>query len=241
MHSSETIDGQKRLRTIALAAATDFEVRQIKRALGSCLNSASFTVIPVGVSCREMSVDWPDKSYSAIVSIGFAGALDPSLQPGTCLVPKSIVTSDQTSYEVDTDMHRMIATQALHDVHDAPLFHTARLLSSIIDKQRAYEHSNCGSCDMESGILAELARRLAIPFACVRIVLDPATAPLPHSIAGFANPGWTTTDFLLANLRRPRELPATAAILKHTAIASRALRQITKLLAERALTTRPVS
>ena len=237
------MDRQEGRRNIALAAATDFEVRQIERALGSSLDSDTFTVIPVGISCRKISADWLDKSCSAIVSIGFAGALDPALQPGTCLLPRLIVTSDQTSYEVDPNLHRMIAAQALHDhaVHQAPLLHTARLLSSIAEKQQAYEQSNCSACDMESGILAEMAQRLAVPFACVRVVLDPATAPLPYSIAGFANPGWTTADFLLANLRRPREVPATAAILKHTVIASRSLRQITKALGAKALANRSVA
>ena len=237
------MDRQEGRHIIALAAATDFEVQQIKRALGGSPDSDTFTVIPVGVSCRKISDDWLGKSCSAIVSIGFAGALDPALQPGACLLPRFIVTSDQTSYEIDPDLHRMIAAQALqdHNVHEAPLLHTAHLLSSIADKQQAYEQSNCSACDMESGILAEMAQRLAVPFACVRVVLDPATAPLPYCIAGFANPGWTTADFLLANLRRPREVPATAAILKHTVIASRSLRQVTKALDAKALATRSVA
>ena len=249
------MDRQEGLLPIALAAATDFEVRQIKRALGSSLGSSTgssrgsstsssigssldsvaFTVVPVGVSCRELSVDELGKSCSAIVSIGFAGALNPALQPGTCLAPTLIVTSDQNSFKVDPDLHEMIAAQVLPCVHDAPLLHTPRLLSSVTDKQQAFKDSNCSSCDMESGILAELAQSLAIPFACVRVVLDPATAPLPHCIAGFADPEWTTADFLLANLRRPREIPATAAILKHTVIASRALRQVTRALAKRSV------
>ena len=233
------MDRQEGLLTIALAAATDFEVRQIKRALGSSPGSSpgnvAFTVVPVGVSCRKLSADWLGKSCSAIVSMGFAGALNPALQPGTCLLPTLIVTSNQISFKVDPKLHKLIAAQALPCVHDAPLLHTPRLLSSVTDKQQAYEDSNCSSCDMESGILAELAQSLAIPFACVRVVLDPATAPLPYGIAGFANPEWTTADFLMANLRRPRELPATAAILKHTLIASRALRQVTKALAKRSV------
>ncbi len=225
------MDLQKSLRTMALAAATDFEVRQIKRALNSPQATGdALTVVPVGVACREISDDYFKSSCLGIVSIGFAGALDPALSPGACLAPRRIVTTDQTSYEVDPDLRQIIAACVPSGVTDTPLLHTARLLSSIKDKQHAYEQSNCSACDMESGILAELAQRLSIPFACLRVVLDPATAPLPYSIASFSNPGWTTADFLLSTVLRPRELPATVAILRHTATASRTLRRVTKEL-----------
>lgn len=219
---------------ITLAVATDFEVKQIQRALShtSPEQQSKFSVIPVGVSCRNMSLErFHQASCSTIVSIGFAGALDPALEPGTCLVPQSIVT-DQTSSVADPDIHRKIATHLQPHMHDAPLLHTDRLLASIDDKQQAHERSNCAACDMESGILAQLAQDLAIPFACVRVILDPATTPVPQSIANFATPDWTVADFLRSNLLHPRELPATAAILKHTFTASRALRQATTNLVE---------
>jgi len=228
---------------IALVVATGHEAQIVDRALRATNVTdrfrLRFEVVQVGVGCAELDSKRLVETCGAIVSTGFAGALAPHIRSGTLLLPEKIKNTHNTVYGVDTDVQQMIGKNAQTDIAPSaivkgPLLHTDKLLATVSQKQHAYENSRCIACDMESATLAAVAEQGGLPFACLRIVLDPAHMIIPDPIVQLAElereP--TATEFLTAVSRHPAQLAATAAFLWHTFKASRALSRSVKMLAE---------
>ena len=214
---------------IALCVATGHEARRVQRALDAA-NTAhpsliDFTVVQVGVGCCSMDSNQLVDTHSAIVSTGFAGALDPVVVSGALLRPEYVKKTDSTQYSVDRHLQQTIATNVRAVAIAGPLLHTDCVLASRAQKQSAREKTHCVACDMESASLAAAAQRGGKPFACLRIVLDPADTIIPAPIMAVADSQTepTAAVFLKTVLRHPSQLWATAVFLWHTFKASRAL------------------
>jgi len=227
------VSGKARL-PIALVVATGHEAGIVKRALRTAKSAdrMEFDVVQVGVGCCDMDSNGIVEAYSAIVSTGFAGALAAKIESGSMLLPEEVKNADNTAYDVDPDLQKMIVTNTHATVVSGPLLHTEVLLATTEHKKHAHDGSRCVACDMESATLAAAAKQGGRPFACLRIVLDPANTAIPIPIVSLAN---TTGDptpaaFLQALLRHPREVPITASFLWHTFKASRALSRSVKQL-----------
>ena len=226
--------GDNQRLPIALVVATGFEARIVERSLARANTSAAaapagFEVVRVGVACSAMEAQALAEAYSAIVSTGFAGALAAGVKSGTLVEPNHIVTADAGNYPVDPSLQAKMLPKDQNAVIRGPLLHTDRLLAQVSDKQQAFERSQCVACDMESGTLAMLAQHSARPFACLRVVLDPAATAIPAPILSLSDqqsPSQSDPSaaaFLKANLRHPSQIPATAVFLWHTRQASKAL------------------
>ena len=225
---------------IMLAVATGHEAGIVQRSVSSVatVGQNNFEVVRVGVGCSTLDSNRLGDTCSAIVSVGFAGALKPGIRSGTLLVPSLVRRSDNTAIDVDASLQKMITQPMPEHVVDDSLLHTDRLLVTTAEKHSAFKHSGSAGCDMESGTLAIAGKKANRPFACLRVVLDPASMTIPAPIVSLANapasasndPASTSSDpsgaaFLKAILRQPGQLPATAAFLWHTFVASRALSQ----------------
>jgi len=239
--TKELVSDARRL-PIALVVATEFEARIVERSLSKSRNSSvshsEFEVVQVGVACCAIDAEELGEAYSAVISTGFAGALAAGVKSGTLIEPNHIVAADNTCYSPDTALQQKIVGGSRESVANGALLHTNHLLASVADKQNAFEHSQCIACDMESGTLAFIARQSGRPFACLRIVLDPAATPVPAPILSLSDPEAPSSNdpsagaFLKAILKQPSQLPATAVFLWHTRKATKALTQaLTELFA----------
>jgi len=216
---------------IALAVATGHEARLVQRGLlGATVTDnrrTEFEVVRVGVGCCALDAERIVSAYSAIISTGFAGALESGINSGSLLLPNHIKKTGTTAYAVDPALQQMIAMNVRAAIVAGPLFHTDLLMATAKEKQRARLDTQCIACDMESALLAEVGQQGNRPFGCLRIILDPAETAIPDPIVGFADSSTqsepSVTAFLTAVLRQPGQLPATAAFLWHTFKASRAL------------------
>ena len=221
---------------IALVVATGHEAQIVRRALRAAkvidrINN-KFEVVQVGVGCRDMDSRHIVDAYTAIVSTGFAGALEPTIKSGSMVFPKVVKKTGNTVYDVDLTLQKMIATNKHTAIAEGALFHTDEILATTEEKHRAHEDNQCIACDMESASLAAVAAEGGRPFACLRIVLDPANIRIPDLIMNLAqSPGEPgAADFLMSQLKHPSQLPATIVFLWHTFKASRALsRSVTQL------------
>src|SRR5689334_8664475 len=116
-------------------------------------------------------------SCCGIVSFGVAGGLDPALRPGDQIIASSVVT-DQDYYRTDDAWTRALLAAMPGSVHgdisgtDAPVAYPA-------DKLALRRAHRTVAVDTESHIAAVVAARRGIPFAAVRVVLDPAHRCLP--------------------------------------------------------------
>lgn len=222
---------------VALAVATGHEAQIVRRALRSAARAIhpgnKFTVVQVGVGCSDMDSTHIVDAYTSIISTGFAGALAPHIKSGTLLFAEGVKKTDNTTYLVDSDLQQLASRKLQASSVAGFLLHTDSLLATTMQKQRAHEKSLCIACDMESAALAAIAEQGGRPFACLRIILDPADTAIPDPIVHLANSQTepTALAFLAAVLRHPRQLAATTVFLWHTFKASRALsRSVTKLV-----------
>lgn len=100
--------------------------------------------------------------FSAVVSIGTCGALDPSLAIADIIVASS-VTDGQTIWPAQ-DPHGPPSPSGL--VHSSP--HIAR----TIEEKRKLRDSGAIIVEMEAAGVARAAQELDVPFYCIRAVSD---------------------------------------------------------------------
>jgi adenosylhomocysteine nucleosidase len=112
-----------------------------------------------------------------IVSFGVAGGLDPALLPGDLVIASSVV-SDQGRYRTDEGWAHALRAALPGAVHgdisgvDAPVVDPA-------GKRALHRAHRTVAVDTESHIAAAVAAKRGVPFAAVRVVLDPAHRSLP--------------------------------------------------------------
>jgi hopanoid-associated phosphorylase len=112
-----------------------------------------------------------------IVSFGVAGGLDPLLAPGDLVIASSVVT-DQHRYRADEAWARALLAAVPGSVH-ADISGAEAPLADPADKRVLRRAHRTAAVDTESHIAAAVAARRGVPFAAVRVVLDPAHRSLP--------------------------------------------------------------
>ncbi len=154
----------------------------------------------------------------SLLSFGLAGGLDPSLSPGTLLVPDVVLSRDghwPTHPPLSAELGRV----------GGALFSGGAVVASAAAKRALFERTGAAAVDLESAAVAEQAARHAIPFAVLRAICDPAGRSLPQAAlvaldsAGKIGP-WRVARSALAH---PRELAALIVLAADAARARRAL------------------
>ncbi len=162
-----------------------------------------------GVTARAEALarDFIAGGAQALVSIGIAGGLDPSLRPGDIVIGSGVETEGGV---IGCDLpwrDRLLA--ALPGARSGLVFGSAVAAATVAHKQALFQRRGALVVDMESGAVAKAAAAAGLPFAVIRAVADPAGRALPASAMagldaeGNARPG----AVMLGLLRRPRDLP----------------------------------
>lgn len=170
----------------------------------------------------------------AVVSIGVAGGLDPTLVPGDVIVATGVAGPDRR-YEVSLDLaHRLTARLSQHPklVVLANLAGVDAAVMSAEAKTALRDATGAHAVDMESHVAAAFAAAHGLPFAAVRVVCDPADRTLPHVVANALRPdGEISLLGVLGGLvRRPMQLVAIPRLAADFAEGFRALQRCRELL-----------
>jgi hopanoid-associated phosphorylase len=164
-----------------------------------------------------------DPRCRGAISFGIAGGLDHSVPSGTHLVASEIVTH---AGPVPTDprwSQRLL--EACERSRPARILGADRVVVEPQEKRDLFESTGAVAVDTESHITALMARERGLPFACLRIVADPAHRRVPQAALsglhpdGRANP----VGVMRALMRRPHEMPALVSIARDTWRARRSL------------------
>ena len=166
------------------------------------------------------------RNWAGILSFGCAGATDPSLRPGDCLLASSVWSTAGT-IAVDRAWLRALRAR-LPEAREGLLAGLDIPLATSRDKARLWQETGACAVDMESHAAALAARRHGLPFAACRVVLDPAWRSLPAcALAAMRPGGGTDIPALLRGLAAaPHEAAALAALALDAWRARRALRRL---------------
>ena len=141
-----------------------------------------------------------------IISWGVAGGLEPSLRPGTVLLPTTVLRAGGTRLPTDAALRdRLARALAPHVAIEAgELLSVDDVLATPRAKADA-RRTGAVAVDMESAAIGAIAVRAGRPFAVLRVVLDCARDRLP-AISGLVGADGRLDPVAVAKaLARPRQ------------------------------------
>ena len=176
------------------------------------------------------------KGATALLSWGSAGGLAASLLPGNLILPKTVISSDQSVFPVDADWHESLCRllRGYEDFHTGPLAESPTVLTSPAEKRAFSEQYDAMAVDMESASVAQMASDARVPFIVVRAIADPLEMTLPLSgLEAIDRHGRLQPLKLLHGLiRNPAELFLLIRLARHFRDARRTLATVARLSGE---------
>ncbi len=166
-----------------------------------------------------------------IISFGVAGGLSPALQPGDIVVASSVITAKQT-YETHSRWVQSLKKALPDAVFVEPVFAAEDTVSTVLEKEALWKGTGAVAVDVESGIGAAAAERYGLPFAVLRVVIDPAHRTIPVSAAAGVREDGSTDAFavLRSLMKRPGEIREIARLAGDSRRANKSLLRCRKAL-----------
>lgn len=148
----------------------------------------------------------------AILSVGFAGGLEPSLRVGDMVLGEPVLEPTVSGHwwpAVGLATQAAIAARRAHVVlHAGPVLSVSRVETTPAAKAAVAFGSPAVAIDMESARVARAAAELAVPFLAVRVISDAAGDRLPDEPWRLLTPDDAPLRHAIGYvLRRPRSLP----------------------------------
>ncbi|HEY6432630.1 MAG TPA: hypothetical protein VIZ17_11675 [Acetobacteraceae bacterium] len=156
----------------------------------------------------------------ALVSIGLAGGLDPSMRPGHVLVPEAVLHREQ-SFVTDDELRLMLGGATPHRLLGA-----GRVVAHVAEKRAFWRHTGCAAVDLESGAVAQHAADMGLPFAVLRVICDPGHRELPPaSLVALGPDGRISVQAILRSIiRQPSQISALVMLAADAIRARKRLR-----------------
>ena len=167
---------------------------------------------------------------SAIISIGYAGAVIASFKKGDVLMADGISYGDNPERSFLPDKKLFSLTEkalAQHDVsyNEGKLVTVSKPLITTESKKSLGEGCRCQAVDMETAALAQLAQEKEIPFLSLRVILDDLDHNLKIGPGSISNNGHVSMFKILKILLfKPRFLPGILRLTSSWIAADRAIR-----------------
>ena len=165
------------------------------------------------------------RGAQALLSFGFAGGLDPALRPGDIIVGAGVVGSDGKMRATDDALAQRLCAaldESGRQWSAGLVAGVDQALATAAAKQALAARTGAVIVDMESHAVAAAG----LPFAVLRVVVDPAERALPASVLAALDPSGRVNMAALAAglLRHPREIGALLALARDNGPASKSLR-----------------
>lgn len=116
-----------------------------------------------------------------VVSAGLAGGLSPELKRNDILVADRLLGIDGGDMPIALPP-ALSAAASRPDVHCGTLLTVDRMVRLPSDKKSLFRQYSASAVDMETFAVAEVCRRLQVPFSSVRVINDTAEETLPRDV-----------------------------------------------------------
>jgi adenosylhomocysteine nucleosidase len=155
----------------------------------------------------------------SLVSLGLAGGLDPSLPPGTVIVPGSVLDGHE-HFPTDPELSRWLGGPT-----SQRLLGLDAIAADTAHKRRLWRETGAAAVDLESGAVARIASSNGLPFAVLRVICDPAERSLPPAaLVALDSRGAIGIQRMLASIiAHPGQLSALLRLAVDAAVAKRSL------------------
>jgi adenosylhomocysteine nucleosidase len=169
-----------------------------------------------------------DAGTSALISWGTAGALAPSVDAGTLVIPERVVDSGGQAFITDEVWRECMLRRAngrLLRTSPGVLAQVRAVIRTPGEKRDLYQRLGAIAVDMESAALAKLAWEAAVPFVVVRAVSDTARMSIPGSVTLAMDAGGRIRVLRLLSglLRHPADMVALVRLARGFRAAAAAL------------------
>lgn len=165
-----------------------------------------------------------------IVSFGIAGGLAGHLEPGACIVARSIVThADRFDSHLEWSSHLL---QNIAGAIHADIAGVTAPVCTPDDKLTLGRATGSVAVDMESLLCATIARTHGLPFAAIRVVADPSHRALPPAARINLLPGGKPDmpAVMRSVVGRPQQIAALVRVGLDTRAARAALVRARRML-----------
>ncbi len=167
-----------------------------------------------------------------IISFGVAGGLAGGLRTGDWVIASTVIES-QVARATDRAWSSELL-DALGDAAYAPIIGVDAPIAEPAVKRELHRTTGAAAVDMESHVVARLAAAHGLPFAALRVVVDPADRVIPTSAVLGMGTGTGGRADGLAVLRellaRPSQLPRLVRISLDAFIARTEMQRVRQLV-----------
>jgi adenosylhomocysteine nucleosidase len=151
-----------------------------------------------------------NRGATALLSWGTAGGLVPGLAPGSLVLPKAVMGSDLSLFQVDPSWHDRLRSrlEGRIDLRSEALIESPTVLMTPEEKRALAYRTGAVAVDMESAAVAVAADQAGLPFVALRVVSDSLDQTLPSCVlSAYDTSGHLKMRRLLGGLvQHPKEL-----------------------------------
>ncbi|MDH3695164.1 MAG: hypothetical protein OER96_11410 [Gammaproteobacteria bacterium] len=171
------------------------------------------------------------KGASRLLSFGFAGALDPECNAGTIVIPNTVITQGNKSFNLTSEWRDAITSRSRDSINfkTGVLLETRTIAMNPKEKQQLLNSYSADYVDMESGALAAVALQAEIPYLVLRAISDEASDTLPGFVNHFAQPGYDWKNIPIHVLKHPSNLRYLPKLVHNFRLARNNLTRVIRL------------
>jgi adenosylhomocysteine nucleosidase len=172
-----------------------------------------------------------DAGASALMSFGLAGGLDPTLEPGTVVLPGEVISRNGARFPTSAEWCRQLglAVAEMTPVASGTLLSSLQPIDTAEAKAAAFRETGAVAVDMESVSVAEVAAAHNLPFMAVRVIVDGAADVLPQAVLAASRGGHLSVLRLVCGLAAaPRDIVGVIRLARRYRTATRSLSAVVR-------------